>query len=62
MQQKHSGTVNFQITVDQIVLSKYFTASCLKKNPLLNEAELDTCVTTAIGDFLEAVSSIAGTN
>lgn len=61
MEQKHSGTVNFQITVDQVVLSKYFSATCQRDYPTASPEELEDCVTLSIGEFLDAVSQIAGT-
>lgn len=61
MEQKHSGTVNFSITVDQIVLTKYFKAKCEYDLPGAPDEVIDACVTLSIGQFLDAVSEIAGT-
>jgi len=60
MKQEHSGTVNFQITVDQIAMTAYFEPVCRKELPEASEEAINECVKLKIGQFLDAISQIAG--
>lgn len=61
MEQRHSGTVNFQITVDQIAMTAYFEPVCKREMPEASSTVIAACVKLKIGQFLDAVSTIAGT-
>ena len=60
MEQKHSGTVYFKIAVDEANMIEFFEPVCKKEMPEADPAVLTACVKLKIGQFLDAVSAIAG--
>lgn len=59
MEQRHTGAVEFRITVDSAVMNKYFGAKCAKELPSASQEEMQACIDLSVGEFLDAIGMLA---
>ena len=58
---EHSGKVEYEITINEAKLLKYFVADCEKTSPQATAEENQKCADAKLGHFLDVISELTST-